>query len=397
MKIENIKNIIQSSHINFLFGSGVSQPYLSTLGKIEKWMAESENIECVEERKIIQASLFGIYFKNVMQPCLYKEYKKKENNDNYNLVLENYKSFLKKWNEILAKRNVGLLDKKVNIFTTNIDNFVETAAENVGVEFNDGFSGHLKPIFREGSFSNVISKVSSLYQNSSMIPVFNYMKIHGSINWNDSMGKVENEIEYDMNLKLIEKIAVAYDKLDSIDVIKDIEENSTFEDIRKKALIIMDLPFYEKSVLDEFLELYSKLVMIHPRKTKFRESVLELHFYELMRLYSNALECTSSLLIVAGFSFADEHIAKITLRAANSNPTLLILIFAYDDNAKKEIEKNLLVSSTYASNNNIKILTTDIFKKAQDKDFADKELSELANFDLSSINKYVFDKLGSLI
>ena len=34
-----------------------------------------------------------------------------------------------------------------------------------------------------------------------------------------------------------------------------------------------------------------------------------------------------------GFSFADEHILKITQRALKTNPTLLVIIFAYDQEA----------------------------------------------------------------
>lgn len=91
--------------------------------------------------------------------------------------------------------------------------------------------------------------------------------------------------------------------------------------------------------------------MINPRKTKFRESVIDLHFYELMRLYSNNLECASTLLMAAGFSFADEHIAKITVRAANSNPTLLVLIFAYNQEAGDAISNNISKAGPVNNNN----------------------------------------------
>ena len=57
-------------------------------------------------------------------------------------------------------------------------------------------------------------------------------------------------------------------------------------------------------------------------------------------MYSNALERTSTLLIVAGFSFADEHLANITKRAANANPTLQIVVFAYDRSAKEIIQNS---------------------------------------------------------
>ena len=35
MNIDKLKNIIQSSHVNFLFGSGLSSPYLKTLTSID--------------------------------------------------------------------------------------------------------------------------------------------------------------------------------------------------------------------------------------------------------------------------------------------------------------------------------------------------------------------------
>ena len=107
-----------------------------------------------------------------------------------------------------------------------------------------------------------------------------------------------------------------------------------------------------------------------------------------MRLYSNALEKTNSCLFVAGFSFADEHIAQITLRAASSNPTLQIIIFAYNSDAKEAINKSLGKSN----NDNILILSVDDFKESQDE--TDKTLFEgLSNFDLTSINQYIFDVL----
>lgn len=392
MRLDHLKNIIQSSHINFLFGSGLSQPYLSTLGNIETWLTEVEGLAEANTKNIIRTSLEALYFNSVMKPCLNTKIStlQYEKNVHYNNVLNNYELFLSKWNEIIAKRNVGLLDKQINVFTTNIDNLVETAAEKVKVEFNDGFRGRITPIFREDTFSNITSKISPLYQNRSMIPVFNYMKIHGSINWKSIDG---NDISYDSQLGLLQDISDCYKELTSSDIIKEFEEGITFDDILKKANDIASNNDYTYDKSDKFNKLFLKLVMIRPKKNKFSETVLELHFYELMRLYSNALECSNSLLMVAGFSFADEHIAKITIRAANSNPTLLILVFAFDDFAKDVIETNINKAGAI-NNNNIIYITPDSFKKSQDNDNANKYLKDLTKFDLESINKYVFNLLG---
>ncbi|WP_298574754.1 hypothetical protein [uncultured Porphyromonas sp.] len=144
--------------------------------------------------------------------------------------------------------------------------------------------------------------------------------------------------------------------------------------------------------MQSFREAYDELVMINPRKAKFRETVIDLHFYELMRLYANALEKPTTCLFAMGFSFADEHIAQITRRAVASNPTLLVIIFAYDDGAKKAIGKCIGESN----NNNIIILSPKEFKAAQDEE-GKKAVEELKVFDLASINKYVFGQIGNRI
>ena len=144
----------------------------------------------------------------------------------------------------------------------------------------------------------------------------------------------------------------------------------------------------DKNVFAPFLEQYGKLVMINPTKRKFRESVIDHHFYELMRQYSNNLEKENTLLMVLGFSFADEHIADITRRAANTNPTLHIVVFAYDDNAGESIQSNLKISEA-SSNNNIDIVTPASFK-ALNSESADSKIRDLVSgvtcFDFKAVN-----------
>ena len=389
MKLEQLKNIIQSSHISFLFGSGLSQPYLSTLGSIENLLTESADIDDKNIRTLVQLSLYVKYLKGVMFPCLEEFTRESPLCDK---VISNYECFLKNWNEIIARRKDTLLDKQVNIFTTNIDNFVEISAESQGIEFNDGFKGHQTPVYREDSFSNIVSKVSPLYQNSALIPIFNFMKIHGSINW--IQGK-DNNVNYDSTLQQLRNLKALCDSLNSTAIFSSFSEKTPLCEIVEFAKDYLELDVVDPNV-DQFISEYNKLIMINPRKTKFRESVIDLHFYELMRLYSNNLECASTLLMAAGFSFADEHIAKITVRAANSNPTLLVLIFAYNQEAGDDISNNISKAGP-VNNNNIKILTPERFKLCQDQEFANENLNGLAAFDFESINKYVFDNILKLI
>lgn len=399
MKIDYLKNIIQSSYVNFLLGSGLSCPYLSTLANIETWLTEANQISDDKLRLLVQDNLFIKYVEVVMRPCL-QEYRflKKE----LSIVQDAYDDFLSNWNYIMSRRSSNLLNKQVNIFTTNIDPFVEEAAERLQIEFNNGFKGLLTPVFREESFSTIVSKVSPLYQNQSMVPSFNYLKIHGSINWKVGTG---TEIIYDSNLEVLKQVVksieqypreyrcinLAEHELEESNKGKERGGDLSFGRIKDTAYNIIDakeLCEKDEEAMCLFRKDYQRLVMINPRKTKFQETVLDLHFYELMRLYSNALERTSTCLMVAGFSFADEHIAQITMRAAASNPTLLIIIFAYDKGAKDSIQENLKKGGC-TGNDNILILSPSDYKKAQDKESVEK-IEELKVFDLQSINKYVF-------
>jgi hypothetical protein len=71
-----------------------------------------------------------------------------------------------------------------------------------------------------------------------------------------------------------------------------------------------------------------RYAVVLPQASKFRKSVLERTYYELLRLYANALDRANVLLIAFGFSFRDEHILHITRRALK-NPTLRLVIFAH--------------------------------------------------------------------
>ena len=427
MTLDKLKNIIQSSHINFLFGAGLSLPYLKALGNIETWLTECATIENESARKITEDNLKITYVEGVMKPCLdaISMYKKPEELEGVEAA---YRDFLRIWNHIISRRGSTLLSKQVNIFTTNIDPLLEGVAEDLGIEFNNGFKGVMRPVFREEAFSTIVSKVSPLYQRTSELPTFNYLKMHGSVNWRHKENSAE--IFYDGSLDVLKKVVDCIKEYpDQFQVIKRLQyeldkENEGKDDAQKRELQFDDLvnavedavgksqsvPVEESLVEEEipteslsidsasselmqsFREAYDELVMINPRKAKFRETVLDLHFYELMRLYANALEKPTTCLFAMGFSFADEHIAQITRRAVASNPTLLVIIFAYDDTAKKAIDKCIGESN----NNNIIILSPEEFKAAQDEE-GKKAVEELKVFDLASINKYVFGQIRNRI
>ena len=172
MDANDLKNFIQSANINFLIGSGLSMPYLTTLGGIEKNIEALNNRADLspEERKIIMASIYREYFKKVMLPNL-----NIYNRGKYNVVLKNYEDFISVWNSIMHNRCGNLRSKQLNVFSTNIDIFFETAADSCGVEFVDGFQGSVVPTFSEANFQKIVMRNSMHFHNVTELPVFNLM------------------------------------------------------------------------------------------------------------------------------------------------------------------------------------------------------------------------------
>ena len=120
---------------------------------------------------------------------------------------------------------------------------------------------------------------------------------------------------------------------------------------------------------------------------------------KLLRLYANSLEKENSLLFILGFSFADEHIRDITLRAANSNPTLQIIVFAFDDSAKRAIEAELRIDEGSSKNNNIKVISPIEFLNVNypDKDENVKKSKDIKQFDFKTIVDEVFKPITNRI
>ena len=322
MKPESLKDFIQSANINFLIGSGLSRPYLETLGNIETNLyLLQENKDLSEKVKdIVRASIYREYFYKVMLPN-----KIMGDEDLYDEVIKNYQRFITLWNGIVHNRCGNIRSKQINIFSTNIDLFVEKAAELCGVELIDGFQGSIKPIFKESNFQKTIMKNSVHFQNVSELPVFNLLKIHGSINW-----RVNNdEITNDASLDIIGRIHNCLTALDTVLVPYTLD----LQPMITAAEEVVFKSDFSSEKIKHFNEAYYQLVIVNPTKRKFSETVVDHHFYELMRIFSNSLEKENSLLFVMGFSFADEHILKITQRALKTNPTLLVIIFAYDQEA----------------------------------------------------------------
>ena len=386
MQIETLKYYIQSANVNFLYGSGLSKPFLSTLGNIEKWLTElnERRLGDAEQVKyaIVEASILKLYFETVMYPNVAPA------GANYETTINEYRCFLSTWNDLINKRNSRLVAKQVNLFTTNVDMMMERASLGYGVELNDGFHGTIEQVYDAGNFQKTVSKTSLHFQNVSDIPVFNLIKIHGSINWREEDDCVKNDI----GLPTVNAVKVALDAIDANSFVSTTKTDAAGNVVEKTLDEMLDeadgkhLP--NADAFNPFFEAYRKLVMINPTKRKFKESVIDHHFYELMRQYSNNLEKENTLLFVSGFSFADEHIADITRRAANTNPTLHIVVFAFNDVDGATIKANLKLRDACLNNNTVILTPSSI--KTINAGCDDKQYKDFANgvtqFDFKTVN-----------
>jgi len=364
--MQEIRDVVQNCNLNFLIGSGLSSPFLKTLGNIETLLTELAGKTCTDgQRKIIQYTLYKAYFDGVIlkNPEILKPA------EDAVAVLKAYNTFLKIINSILLSRKSTILGKEVNLFTTNIDIFLEKTIEDLGLECNDGFNGRFSPSFSLSNFKKSHFKRSLHYDNTSELPVFNLLKLHGSLTWKMT---TDASIVFSSDLGQVLEIGKC--------TVMPANLLSLRPDSQLDALLTMAAAREVDPSLESFMAAYDKLLIVNPTKEKFKQSLLNQTYYELLRIYSNELEKENTVLFVMGFSFADEHIRDVTLRAANSNPTLMIYVIAHSSRAKKLLESRL--GSDSIKNRNVRLIAPP--REGEKDAFA---------YDLPTINKEIFGKL----
>ncbi len=307
-KLDNkeLREIIQSGHLNLLLGSGCSLDYLSTLKDIEERM----NVEATREAaqkdyyKLIKKS------KAILNETLETNAQEKEK---LNKTKANYDSFLGFWADAVSRRSLHIVNKQVNIFTTNFDMFVEDSCERLGVPYNDGFTGQINPIFNIANFNKIQKYKSLQFDNTSDIPLFNIIKLHGSNSW---VAKDE-KIIYSNGSNIA-------DNLDS-------------------------------KTGDEFSKGYSQIAVINPNAEKHFETVLDTNYASMLRKFTLELEKENSVLILIGVSLADKHIKNLLYGVMKSNPTLIVIYFSYSkydetlDRLEESKNPNLYIISPEAN------------------------------------------------
>ncbi len=368
-----LKDVLQDGNINFLIGSGLSKPFLSSLGSIEDLLTAVDKHQGLEDsrKNIIRSFLYKQYCEQV----IFKNIQILENDAASLPTASHYKTFLTLINTILLNRKNTILSKQINIFTTNIDIFFEKALDELGLEYNDGFNGRFMPTFNLSNFRKSAFKKSLQYDNISEIPVFNLLKLHGSLTWAvNTLPNGDKGIKFCTNLDHVRGV-----KALDLSSITEARNGQTLAE-----LIALAGARRISSSVTSFLDAYQEFPIINPTKEKFKQTLINQIHYELLRMYANELEKENSVLFVMGFSFADEHIREITLRALDSNPTLTVYIIAHSSGSVASYETKLGIAN--AKNRNIKVIVPN-----EDKD---NPRTDAYKHDFENINGKIFEPLA---
>lgn len=172
--------------------------------------------------------------------------------------------------KVLAKLTTP--KRKLNLVTTNYDTLLEDAAESMKWTIFDGFSFSQTPQFDSTMFDwNLVKDVPNVKTSENIYKsnVINLFKIHGSLTWQWS----------DSGKNIVRR--------------------------NKK---------YIKTP-----------IMVFPSSNKYAQSYQEPYF-DLFSKFQSLLHKPNTLLITTGFSFSDNHIARMIISAIETNDGLSALI-----------------------------------------------------------------------
>lgn len=220
-------------------------------------------------------------------------------------TLNVYRKFISSVIGILHSSNSRQISRSANIFTTNYDLFIEKATDKVLESakfiFNDGASGYFDRKLESTNYNRTVSYKGLNDNYINELPSLTLIKPHGSVNW---------------------------------------EKNEKFLYIRN---YVVNTPY-----------------VVKPTGREEEETFLSNHFHEMLRMFQLELDKSQTILFVIGFSFQDNHIAKMVKRALQ-NPELMMYIFAYNEDDKKQILSNLLIEDCQY---NLHILTPKDFSES---------------------------------
>ena len=193
---------------------------------------------------------------------------KDSDKDNVCNVSNNYRKVIQGLGEsrrVVNAQSNGHYDV-VNLFTTNYDLCHERALESSRYAYTDGFTNGIKSTFSMTEFHRRPADLENRFKDHLELvnPFFRLVKLHGSINW-----KSDSE-----NSQIIRT-----------QIVDDTDDEADLQD-----------------------------VLISPTSSKYALTQNE-PYSDLFREFVNTLAVPNTVLFTAGFSFGDDHIAKLILDA----------------------------------------------------------------------------------
>lgn len=354
MKSKEFLDEISGKSINFLIGAGASAGVVPTLW-IEAIGKSFEEVLSSNDYNSEQINvLYYLWFTLWIRKTRIEE-ELVENRE----ILDKYYNFVNNLVKIINNEGYDK-PKRVNIFTTNYDTFFELSFDNHSNKnrlsyFNDGSRGFLKQYVSTEDFYLNISHTGMSDNFQRSIPVVNLIKLHGSVTWQKDNERIKVSLNNEIFNTLIDKsealnlfITELGNKNPSDQYLTDNFTINNFEKYLDKDLFSEDdliegvdrLIELNAIEFGRFKEIYDTLPIVSPTKRKFHETVFQQHYYQMLRLLSFELERKNSVLIVFGFSFADEHILEI-VRRSMVNPNLKIYIISFDKKSQDSIKEKI--------------------------------------------------------
>lgn len=321
---KDLTRSLQSGNINFLLGAGASYPAIPLAGDIE---AEIDALLRARKTPDARQRMYEL-LRSIQEPV--NAVLDGAPSPDCTSTLEQYRQLLQTLERILSERRTTVLPRQATIFTTNYDVLIDIAAKACqGSALANGFERALvsddAAEYSSQRFFQATYETGNLYDYRVELPALNIVKLHGCLSWKRDTDRI---------------------------VLRPARRN-----------IVAGAP--GAAAVRTFVDSYA---LVLPHAGKFNATVLDRTYYELLRLYANALDKENALLIAFGFSFRDEHILHITRRALK-NPTLRLLALAYNPASRDAL------ADTFAGYNNVAVVAE----------------SDPATVDFSRFNKLLTD------
>ena len=169
---------------------------------------------------------------------------------------------------------------RARVFTTNYDLVIESALDELGYPYIDGFSGtvdrRLNLAFYGLDFHRVETTTQSVLARAEGMLYLH--KVHGSLNWRSFIDR---------------------DRATSLESLEVRQGDGTAQ--------------------------HDDLVLIYPTSAKEGDT-LAYPYSDLLRLLGDAVQQEDTAVLVVGYGFADPHINRLLLRSLATNPALNIFV-----------------------------------------------------------------------